>query len=282
MNGNNRYHPQNHRIKPHHRSLPHTRRFKTSNYPNEQRIQNLTFTEKITFRIYSAQVDGPTVSVPRLSMNFQAEKIPSWLKQFDLIRVGNQWNPQVNQSMFLLCLDSYLKDIVANDPTYKSGLNRIKTVFFPTNKFHKYKRQLENLHSDDHNSIPEYLAKVKQIVQLANNCLNDENKLSDREIKDYFMKGMPSHLQEATIMLGYMDIDMLASQLEEIQTVKENFYGGKTKYQDRNNRWCKHHRSRSHWTSECRTYPSNKSNTSERNNFIQNSNGKRKFCCQLK
>ena len=121
--------------------------------------------------------------------------------------------------MFLLCLDSDLKDIVANKPTYKSALNRIKTIFFPANKFHKYKRQLENLRSDDHNSIPEYLAKVKQIVQLANNCLNGANQLSDRKIKDYFMKGMPSRLQEATIMLGYMDINMLAFQLEEIQIV---------------------------------------------------------------
>ena len=253
--------------------------------------QTPAISKRITFKISNNGIEGPSVNLTQLSRAYPAERFPSWVKQFELVKQANEWSTDRSLGMFLLCCDEELKDLVINCSSLSEAIQIIHRIFFPLSQFAKYRRQLESIRSTAFHGATEYLAKIRTLERLANYCIDDSECLNKREITDFFLNGLPGHLQEAATALGHLSLDDMALKLEEIEIIRAkfhnnshnnnnnntNYYNKKTNYDRKDNsfkknstrewkkKWCSFHKSTSHTDAECKA---KHGSSSDHNNSI--------------
>ena len=256
-----------------------------SNSNNRSTLNILPTPETLFFKIKNANFDGPNIPVQKLSrLSTIPELLPNWDRNFRLLISSNAWENDQSVQMLLMVTEPDLHHIVHSSDNINSALQNMMAEFFPNTDFFKYEEQLSNLKSFNFLNVETYLRKMLEIRDLANFCARAHEKLLDRELTNFFLRGLITSERTKAIELIDRPLSVIAKQLDNTTFLQNKFnipnktfsnHNNNTRHYEKQNNnspsspsssssrtYCSYHKMNGHSNEECYSQNHNKASSS--------------------
>ena len=203
-----------------------------------------------------------------------------WIDHFNELSVIANWQEATKMAVLKAALRSSAKSALESQRTADAVLKKLINKHYPASKYDLYSLQLHAIKKKIGESIPDYHERVQSAVKKVNACLAT-SKLSDREIRSVFLKGLPRSFQEK---LQYVTAETLeevaayAEKFQELEDIHPKFSNNtatrhRPSFQHRN-----HHQLRGQHIGnkntdskkQCKYHKENSNHTTEECRFLQN------------
>ena len=87
----------------------------------------------------------------------------------------------------------------------KEALTNFKMNLFPRKDFHKYKKEINKTYSVQFETVNEYFLETRRFTRKMDNCLDEKEKLSNRETLSFFYQGLSTHQKRLIVDLDIED-----------------------------------------------------------------------------
>ena len=237
---------------------------------------------------------GPTIYIQHLT-DTKSPNFLTWLTTFEQIHRANNWDDVTSLNNMRLVVSHKVSDLLINTTTFEEAIIKLKSSAFPLEDYRIYKNMLNNIHRKNQHSLKNYADELTSLTNRANKCLEgtDYSPITNREIFDIFIKGLPMEDQRILIEKGILNIQEAYDTLLRIEISRKLYFdpnknvdhhkprkNGYNNNRTQQDQWCKYHRSSKHSTEDCiklKTLNQSKTNNEPRkdfNNFQKHINNK--------
>lgn len=143
-----------------------------------------------------------------------------WIKYFRLIALALKQSDDTGLKTLRLVLNLELRLIFAKKKALETALQALIVNKFTRQEFNCYDQKLNKLSNEDFTSIAEYWGHMQEIINLANLCLPDSEKLIACGICDVFDKGLLARNMGRVVLTVTYNIEKVVSILLEFALIK--------------------------------------------------------------
>ena len=242
---------------------------------------NLPITELNTSVEYSIEIFS----------GIQSQDFALWIRDFNEASSLFNWNASQKLAVFKIVLQADAKHCIKDSTTFSAALKSLKDQYYPPAAYAIHAERLLKIQKFSNETIKAYYDRLSLYKIRMELCMPTDEKVSDRELYQAFINGLPKNTKDEIINQGVQKLKDAYSLAERLfyneknyqKQPKKNFYDKKnmdtkqlsknTKFQ-RNDKFCKFHKTNTHNDSECKAQqqlkPKQNNNVSHESNHTSN------------